>query len=99
MRLPRTSRSVRRAPGAGSDRFTGVLTEREGRLGPEINDLVPSTAHQAMLAVGGIEIIAGIVVVLMPRAGGLLVAADGATSLHGRRGPRSPGPSTFPSAL
>ena len=59
----------------GLDKFAGVLTEWEGYLAPEINDLVPGTAHQAMLAVGVVEIIAGIVVAVMPRFGGLLVAA------------------------
>jgi hypothetical protein len=59
----------------GLDKFAGVLTEWEGYLAPEINDLVPGTAHQAMLAVGVIEIIAGIAVAVIPRFGGLLVAA------------------------
>lgn len=36
---------------------------------------MPGSAHQAMLAVGVIEIVAGIVVAVMPRFGGYLVAA------------------------
>jgi hypothetical protein len=44
-------------------------------LAPEINDLVPGNAHQAMLAVGIIEIVAGVVVAVRPRFGGYLVAA------------------------
>lgn len=44
-------------------------------LAPEINDLVPGNAHQAMLAVGVVEIVAGLVVALRPRFGGYLVAA------------------------
>jgi hypothetical protein len=59
----------------GLDKFAGVLTDWDGYLAPDIDRLIPGTAHQAMLAVGVIEIIAGIVVALLPRYGGLLVAA------------------------
>ena len=44
----------------GLDKFVEVLTDWEQYLAPWINDLVPGTAHQAMLAVGVIEIVAGI---------------------------------------
>ncbi|MGH8827637.1 MAG: hypothetical protein ACRDVZ_08595, partial [Jiangellaceae bacterium] len=44
-------------------------------LAPWINDIVPGTAQQAMYAVGVIEIVAGIVVALSPKWGGLLVTA------------------------
>jgi hypothetical protein len=60
----------------GLDKFLGVLTDDwEGYLAPWVNDIVPGTAHQAMLAVGVVEILAGIVVAVAPRWGGLLVAA------------------------
>jgi hypothetical protein len=59
----------------GLDKFVEVLTEWDGYLAPSINDLVPGSAHQAMLAVGVIEIVAGITVALLPRFGGYLVAA------------------------
>jgi hypothetical protein len=59
----------------GLDKFFGVLTDWEDYLAPWINDLVPGTAHQAMLAVGVIEIVAGVAVAVAPRFGGLLVAA------------------------
>ena len=60
----------------GLDKFLGVLTDDwEAYLAPWVNDLVPGTAHQAMLAVGVVEIVAGIVVAVAPRWGGLLVAA------------------------
>jgi hypothetical protein len=59
----------------GLDKFANLLTDWEGYLAPAIDDLVPGTAHQAMLAVGVIEIIAGVVVALLPRFGGYLVAA------------------------
>jgi len=44
-------------------------------LAPEINDLVPGNAHQALLAIGVIEIVAGLVVAVRPKFGGYLVAA------------------------
>jgi hypothetical protein len=59
----------------GLDKFAGVLTDWERYLAPSIDRLVPGTAHQAMLAVGVIEIIAGITVAIVPRFGGYLVAA------------------------
>ncbi len=59
----------------GLDKFAGLLTDWEQYLAPWINDLVPGSAHQAMLAVGVIEIAAGVVVAVAPRFGGLLVAA------------------------
>ena len=58
----------------GLDKFFGVLTDWEQYLAPWINNLVPGTAHQAMLAVGVIEIVAGITVAVAPRFGALLVA-------------------------
>ena len=59
----------------GLDKFAGLLTDWEQYLAPWINDVVPGTAHQAMLAVGVIEVVAGIAVALVPRYGALLVAA------------------------
>ena len=48
-----------------SPRFTELLTDWEQHLAPgtwhRINDIVPGPAHRAMLAVGIIEIIAGVV--------------------------------------
>src|SRR5689334_3027117 len=59
----------------GLDKFAGLLTDWEKYLAPWVNDLVPGTAHQAMLAVGVIEVVAGLAVALAPRYGALLVAA------------------------
>jgi hypothetical protein len=59
----------------GLDKFFGVLTDWEDYLAPWINDLVPGTAHEAMLLVGVIEIVSGVAVAVAPRFGGLLVAA------------------------
>lgn len=58
----------------GLDKFAELLTDWEQYLAPWINDLVPGNAHQAMLAVGVIEVVAGIVVAIAPRYGALLVA-------------------------
>jgi hypothetical protein len=59
----------------GLDKFADWLVDWEIYLAPEIDDLVPGSAHQAMLAVGAIEIVAGIVVAVRPKFGGYLVAA------------------------
>jgi hypothetical protein len=59
----------------GLDKFAGLLTDWEQYLAPWINDLVPGSAHQAMLAVGVVEVLAGIAVAVAPRYGALLVAA------------------------
>lgn len=59
----------------GLDKFAGILTDWDHYLAPWINDIVPGSAHQAMLLVGVIEIVAGIAVAVAPRFGALLVAA------------------------
>ena len=59
----------------GLDKFAGLLTDWEKYLAPWVNDLVPGTAHQAMLAVGVVEVVAGLAVAFAPRYGALLVAA------------------------
>jgi hypothetical protein len=59
----------------GLDKFADVLTDWERYLAPEFNDLIPGTAHQAMLIVGVVEIAAGLLVALLPRVGGYVVAA------------------------
>ena len=59
----------------GIDKFAEVLTSDWTRyLAPQIDDLIPGSAQDAMYLVGGIEIVAGLVVMLVPRFGGLLVA-------------------------
>jgi len=59
----------------GLDKFANLLTDWPAYLAPWINDLVPGSAQQAMYAVGVVEIVAGLAVALLPRFGGLLVAA------------------------
>jgi hypothetical protein len=59
----------------GLDKFLDWLVDWRIYLAPEINDLIPGSAHQALLAIGVIEIVAGLVVAVRPRFGGYLVAA------------------------
>lgn len=59
----------------GLDKFFGVLTDWDKYLAPWVNDLVPGSAHQAMLAVGVIEIVAGLLVAVRPSIGAYVVAA------------------------
>jgi hypothetical protein len=59
----------------GLDKFAEVLTSDWARyLAPAFDDLIPGSAADAMLLVGAVEILAGIVVAVAPRFGGLLVA-------------------------
>lgn len=59
----------------GLDKFVDLLTDWEQYLAPWINDIVPGSAHQAMLAVGVVEILAGVLVAVRPAIGGYVVAA------------------------
>ena len=59
----------------GLDKLLDWLVDWRTYLAPEVNDLVPGNAHDALLIVGAIEIVAGLVVALRPRVGGYLVAA------------------------
>jgi hypothetical protein len=59
----------------GADKFVELLASWEIYLAPWIDDLVPGTAHQAMLVVGVVEIAAGILVAVRPDIGGYVVAA------------------------
>lgn len=59
----------------GLDKFFHVLIDWDVYLAPEFSDLFNAQAHTLMYAVGAIEIVAGLVVAVTPRWGGLLVAA------------------------
>ena len=59
----------------GLDKFLDWLVDWRIYLAPELDDLIPGDAHQAMLLVGVIEIVAGLVVAVRPKWGGYLVAA------------------------
>jgi hypothetical protein len=59
----------------GIDKFAGVLTDDWTRyLAPAFNDILPGSALDGMHLIGVVEIIAGLVVLVAPRFGGLLVA-------------------------
>jgi hypothetical protein len=60
----------------GIDKFANVLTDDWTRyLSSEFNSLLPGNAGDAMHIVGVVEIAAGLIVAVVPRFGGLLVAA------------------------
>src|SRR5215203_2951689 len=60
----------------GIDKFANVLTDDWTRyLSSDFNSLIPGSAGDAMHIVGVVEIVAGLVVLVAPRFGGLLVAA------------------------
>jgi hypothetical protein len=59
----------------GIDKFAEVLTDNWTQyLATEFNDILPGSAQDAMYLIGGVEIVAGLVVLVAPRFGGLLVA-------------------------
>jgi hypothetical protein len=59
----------------GLDKFAEVMiSDWPKYLATEFNDLIPGTASDAMYIVGAVEIVAGLVVAVMPRFGGFLVA-------------------------
>jgi hypothetical protein len=60
----------------GLDKFAHVLTDDWTRyLATQFNDIIPGNASDAMHIVGVVEVVAGLVVAITPRFGGLLVAA------------------------
>jgi hypothetical protein len=58
---------------AGADKFLHLLTNWDKYLAPAIASLLPMTTHTFMLAVGVIEILAGLLVAITPRIGGYVV--------------------------
>jgi hypothetical protein len=59
----------------GLDKFTNLLTDWTTYLAPAVDRLVPGSASGVMLAVGVVEVVAGLVVAVRPKVGGYLVAA------------------------
>ena len=59
----------------GLDKFFNVLTDWPQYLAGWVDDLMPGSAQDFMYAVGGIEILAGVLVALRPRYGAPIVAA------------------------
>jgi uncharacterized membrane protein HdeD (DUF308 family) len=60
---------------AGLDKFAQVLTHWDKYLAPAVSNTLGIAPHTFMMAVGVIEIVAGLVVAVKPRFGGYLVAA------------------------
>jgi hypothetical protein len=58
----------------GLDKFTNLLTDWTTYLAPTIDRLIPGSPHSTMLAVGSVEVLAGLIVAVRPRFGGYLVA-------------------------
>jgi hypothetical protein len=59
----------------GLDKFFEVLVDWDRYLAPAVTDALPVSGHTVMLAVGVVEIAAGVLVALRPRIGGYVVAA------------------------
>jgi hypothetical protein len=58
----------------GLDKFFNWMVDWPTYLAPWIDNIMPGTAQQFMYAVGGIEILAGLLVAFSPRWGSLIVA-------------------------
>lgn len=59
----------------GLDKFFNLLVDWPVYLAPWIDSIVPGSPQTAMYIVGVIEIVAGVLVALQPKWGGLVVAA------------------------
>jgi hypothetical protein len=60
---------------AGADKFFHFLVNWDQYLAPAVARMVPMSAHNFMLAVGIVEIVAGLLVAFAPAIGGLVVGA------------------------
>jgi hypothetical protein len=60
---------------AGLDKFTNLLTQWENYLHPALVGMLPFSAHTFMIIVGIVEIAAGVIVLVRPAVGSLIVAA------------------------
>jgi uncharacterized membrane protein YphA (DoxX/SURF4 family) len=58
---------------AGADKFMNILTEWSKYLAPAVTDVVPLSPRMFMNIVGIIEIAAGVLVLIRPKAGSLIV--------------------------
>jgi uncharacterized membrane protein YphA (DoxX/SURF4 family) len=59
---------------AGVDKFMHILTDWDKYLAPAVANVLPMQPHAFMNIVGIIEIIAGVLVLVKPRIGSLIVA-------------------------
>lgn len=60
---------------AGLDKFTDLLTNWADYLNPWIAGMLPFSANTFMMIIGVVEIGAGVIVLLRPAIGGLIVSA------------------------
>ena len=60
---------------AGIDKFFDIMTGWDKYLAPPLAHLSPLSAHGTMMVVGGIEMVAALVVAVKPKIGGFIVAA------------------------
>lgn len=58
---------------AGVDKFTHLLTDWDKYLAPAIVNMLPMQTHRFMTIVGVIEIVAGLLVLIKPKIGSLIV--------------------------
>ena len=59
---------------AGADKFAHMLTDWDKYLAPVVTDIIPLSPGTFMSIVGVIEIVAGLLVLVKPRIGSLVVA-------------------------
>jgi uncharacterized membrane protein YphA (DoxX/SURF4 family) len=59
---------------AGIDKFLHLLTNWDSYVAPAMARMLPVSVHGFMLAVGVVEIIAGVLVAIKPRIGAYIVA-------------------------
>jgi uncharacterized membrane protein YphA (DoxX/SURF4 family) len=59
---------------AGADKFMNLLTDWDKYLAPVVTDIIPLSPAVFMAVVGVIEIIAGVIVLVKPKLGSLVVA-------------------------
>lgn len=58
---------------AGADKFTSLLADWDQYLAPQLTEILPFAPQTFMIIVGVIEIIAGVIVLIRPRIGSLIV--------------------------
>jgi uncharacterized membrane protein YphA (DoxX/SURF4 family) len=59
---------------AGADKFTNLLTDWDKYVAPVVADILPFTPQVFMYIVGVIEIVAGVLVLIKPKTGSLVVS-------------------------
>ncbi|HJR86606.1 MAG TPA: hypothetical protein VJ930_03000 [Acidimicrobiia bacterium] len=60
---------------AGADKFLGLLADWEAYLAPVVTDTLGMDATTIMRIVGGVELVAAVLVLIRPGIGGYVVAA------------------------